>query len=183
METSYHNAERMETNRKKNRFLLMIIIILLLIIILLVGIKLLNGGSTQGGMIERENRAETGILPGMTTEEIQERLDMIVEEGMFNVSMNGTVRFADGYSEGDVNIENIDANHYSCTVEIYLKNTDECILKTGLIDPGQYVKRLSLDRPLVDGVFDCTAVFTAYDPDTVQSVGKVNMDIIILVGE
>lgn len=106
----------------------------------------------------QERRAATGVLPGLANEEVQSRLNEIVDEGMFNASINSVIRFENGEAMGDVMIENIAANHYDCTVDIYLKNTDEVILSTGLIKPGQYVEKMPLDRPLVDGVFDCTAV-------------------------
>lgn len=175
--------EASSTEEKKARIIALAIIFLLVIFIILLSVSILM--KTDLGQTETTNReglVETGVLPGMTDEEIQERLNMIVEEGMFNASMNGTVHFADGYSKGDVRIENIAANHYACTVKIFLKNTNECILETGRINPGEYVLYKPLDRPLVNGAFDCTAVFTAYNLKTLQSVGQVNMDIIILVG-
>lgn len=57
--------------------------------------------------IQRELDAELGILPGMSDEEIQDRLNRKVAESRLNISMNPTPVFADGKAEGDVRIENI----------------------------------------------------------------------------
>ena len=46
--------------------------------------------------IQRELDAELGILPGMSDEEIQDRLNRKVAESRLNISMNPTPVFADG---------------------------------------------------------------------------------------
>ena len=168
-----------QTRKKSRRRWVLAGILLLLVIV--IAILALRFRGRSGGL-EHERLAETGILPTMTAAEIQARLYAIVEEGMFNVSINGAIHFAEGNGEGDVCIENIAANHYPCTVRMYLTETGEEVLSTGLIDPGQYIYRMPLDRALRDGIYDCTAVFTAYDAETLEEMGKVNVNVIVVVG-
>ena len=171
------DTERVKPRRHISKALLIGIIALVLLVGILVAVRLASLNK-----LSKERFAATGVLPGLTTEEIQQRLDQIVDEGMFNASINSVIHFADGNAAGDVRIENIEANRYACTVTIYLKNTNEAILTTGLILPGQYVEYMKLDKPLVDGYFDCTAEFTAYTVDTQRQVGTVYAEVVLLVG-
>lgn len=164
-----------EKKKGKKKWLLLVLFLLLL-----AGLALFL--SRRQKKLEHERLAETGILPTMTAEEIQKRLNAIVEEGMFNVGINGQMQFPSGGGSGNVQIENIAANHYSCTVDLYINETQEKILSTGLIDPGQFIQSMPLKKPPKDGVYDCTAVFSVYDSKSLKEVGKVNVNVIVSVG-
>ena len=68
-------------------------------------------------------------LEGKTEEQIVEELNRIVEEGMFNISINTQPEFPDGSSPGNLCIENSPANHYLMVVEITLNDTGEDVYK------------------------------------------------------
>ena len=82
-----------------------------------------RGGSGMADFFDPN--ATTGILPGMTEEQIIEELNRIVEEGMFNISINTQISFPNGTAEGQAYIDNISANHYNMTVQIVLDDTCE----------------------------------------------------------
>lgn len=141
--------------------------------------------------LQRELDAELGILPGMSSDEIQDRLNRKVAESRLNISMNPTPVFADGAAEGDVRIENIQGNKYGFIVSITVIGTDEApgakdfldqeILKTGLIEPGKYLEKKRLDVDLPKGIYVCIATFTAYSLETDMEIGSAGMQIVLTV--
>ncbi len=120
----------------------------------------------------RDPNQSLGQLEGKTTEEIQAELDRQVEEGMFNISIASTVEFADGQSEGELKIENVPGNRYLMQVTITDDATGQVLYTSGVIDPNYHVQKAKLDVDLDPGTYDCTALFTALDPDTNEEVGQ-----------
>lgn len=165
---------------KKWTFLL--IIILLLILAICGGMLYrLTRPNKEENTLERELTAEMGIMPGMSEDEIRDRLNRKVAESMLNISINPVPEFADGRSPGNLQIENIPGNNYAFTVEVIRNDTKETILKTGLIDPGYYVKDIALDTELPKGEYVCLAKFTAYAPDTGTEIGQAGTQIVIKI--
>lgn len=159
--------------RKKHKLLLLIILLLLLSMGGCFGYRYLHRDDSKSG-IQREVEANLGLLPGMSDEEIQQRLNQQLEEGFFNVSMNGQPVFKNGKAKGNVNIENVPANRYSFTVSVQVTSVDaekypeaakyvgQTILTTGMMDPGSYLTEKKLDIDLPQGEYVCVATFTAY---------------------
>lgn len=133
----------------------------------------------QGSL--RDPNSSLGQLQGKTNEEIQAELDRQVEEGMFNISISSNVEFADGQSEGELKIENVPGNRYLMQVTITDDATGQVIYTSGLIDPNHHIQTAKLDVDLDPGVYDCTAVFTALDPETEEEVGQAAAKITINV--
>ena len=159
--------------RKKRKLLVLLILLLLLSMGGCFGYRYLHRNDSKGG-IQREVEANLGLLPGMSDEEIQQRLNQQLEEGFFNVSMNGQPVFKNGKAKGNVNIENVPGNRYSFTVSIQVTSVDadkypeaakyvgQTILTTGMMDPGSYLTEKKLDVNLPKGEYVCVATFTAY---------------------
>lgn len=180
-----------DKSHKSNR----VVIILLLIIIALLAAGMvflitMNNNKKEESKedilepnpLVAETEAELGIMPGMSDDEIKDRLNRLVADGMLNVSMNSTPYFEDGKSKGNLRIENIPGNSYSFTVEINRDDTGETIYKSNLIDPGYYVENAKLDVELSRGEYPCTAIFTAYDMEKDYQIGTAAMEITITVG-
>lgn len=123
--------------------------------------------------------ARLGILPGMSLEEIRDRLNAFVEEGMMNVSITPEPTFENGRARGKLRIENIAANHYDYIVTIKLKDTGEQIYKSGIISPGYYVDTAKLSKVLKKGDYEAIAVFDAYIPGEKTIIGSAVIDILI----
>ena len=159
--------------RKKHKLLLLIILLLLLSMGGCFGYRYLHRDDSKSG-IQREVEANLGLLPGMSDEEIQQRLNQQLEEGFFNVSMNGQPVFKNGKAKGNVNIENVPGNRYSFTVSVQVTSVDaekypeaakyvgQTILTTGMMEPGSYLTEKKLDIDLPQGEYVCVATFTAY---------------------
>lgn len=174
----------MERSRTKKRPwpIYAIIAALLLIIVTLLLVQNCGNAANMGQSgPERDLAAELGILPGTSVEEIQRKLDASVAEGRLRVSINPAINFQDDQSEGDVRIENNQSNHYAFTVAILVEETGYEFLKTGLIEPGYYVEYYKPNAPIERGLYDCIAVFTAYDLDTMEQVGQTNAQVVVAV--
>lgn len=74
-----------------------------------------------------------------------------VKAGEYQVVINQIPTMEAGSLECNIEFENPEANRYSSGINLYLKSTGACIGGTGLIEPGQYVEKLSLNEPLNTG--------------------------------
>lgn len=177
-----------EEKKKKKKWLLLLLLLLLLAIVAGFAYRILTTKHQE--KLEREKAAQMGFLPGMSDEDIQARLDQIVEEGRLNVSINPTPTYENGKAKGNIQIENVQGNRYGFTVSIEVIGTSEDagakkyigkeIMKTGLIDPGSYVQKKELSKNLPKGEYVCVATFTAYDKEQ-NEVGSVGTQIMITV--
>ena len=131
-------------------------------------------------LTEDPNAREGGIQT-RSQEEIQEELNRKVEEGMINISMNLNPVFEDGGSAGSLLIVNEEINRYPQIVEIYRKDTDELLYRSGSIPVGHSVERGELLVDLPAGDYNAIAYFNAIDPETGALVGKAGAEIVISV--
>ncbi|MEG0721434.1 MAG: hypothetical protein RR446_06770 [Lachnospiraceae bacterium] len=169
--------ETLQSEQKKKRWVLPVLLLLLLC--------LAGGGywwmnqAKEGFFFDKQ--AQDGVIKARTKEDIQKVLDTVVEEGMFNASMNPNPVFPDGKSEGDLWIENIKANHYYTTVAVTLDKTGEKVFQSEGIKPDQNIEKAKLDKDLKKGEYPATAAFTITDPKTLDEIGVVNLKITITV--
>ena len=192
---------RQKQKKRKRRKLALLCI--LLPVLLVAGGRYLGRylQAQQEEKLQKELDADVGILPGMSEEEIQDRLNRNVAEGRLNISINPTPEYASGTAPGDIRIENIKGNKYSFTVTVTCigassdagagEHVGEVVLKTGLIDPGSYVREKKLDVALPKGQYTCVATFDAYKnvpdettgEDDYRQVGSAGTQILITVKE
>ncbi len=125
--------------------------------------------------------AQDGSLQGKTPTEVQGILNSVVEEGMFNVSMNAKAIFNDAKSEGSIGLENIPENRYYCRVVIRRDDTNEVLYESQGLKPGQYIDKIKLKQNLPPGNYDCTAQVIATDPESLEDIGQVQVKIQVLV--
>ena len=128
-----------------------------------------------------DKAAKDGMIEGRTEKEIQEILNTVVQEGMFNVSVNPNPAFKDGKSEGNLCIENIKANHYYARVILTLDETGEQLFESKGLKPGQYIKNVKLDKNLKKGTYPATAQFIITDPDSLKDIGSVNAQVTLTI--
>ena len=128
-----------------------------------------------------DKMAQDGTLEGKTPQEIQGVLNSIVEEGMFNVSINARAVFEDGKSEGSLGMENIPENRYYARVTL-LKDDDGTVLyESKGIKPGQFIDKIKLKSNLDPGEYECTAKIIATDPTTLEDIGQVRVKVKVIV--
>ncbi len=121
--------------------------------------------------------AKDGSLQGKTPAEVQGLLNSVVEEGMFNVSMNAKAVFNNGKSEGSIGLENIPQNRYFCRLVIRRDDTNEVLYESKGLKPGQYIDKIKLKKNLPAGTYDCTAQVIATDPESLEDIGQVQVKI------
>lgn len=128
-----------------------------------------------------DKMAKDGTLEGKSQEELQDILDRIMEEGMFNASINAEPVFDGTTKKGILGIQNIEANHFYCRVVLTLDEDGTVLYESAGLKPGQYIDEVTLDKVPPAGEHDCTAQFIATDPDTLDDVGKVNVKVKLTV--
>lgn len=178
--TETEKGRQEQVSRKKKRkwpLLLLGVAVLLLLLLLLRSC----GPAEEEFALERELAAEMGLLPGMSEEEIRDRLNRKVADSMMNVSINPTPVFPSGTEPGNLRIENIPGNSCSFTVTLIRSDTGDTILTTGVIDPGFYVENIPLDTPLPPGQYPCVAMFTGYDTETLKELGEAGTTLLLTV--
>lgn len=171
-----------EESQKNRRSTIIIILLVIIIIILLFQQCGSCGGSgSKDGDSWFDQSAIEGTLPGKTQEEIQAMLNQIVEEGMFNISIAPVIVFENAAAEGQARIENVPANHYYMSVKITLDATAETVYESKGIKPGQYIEYITLQKELAPGEHAATALFKAYNADTLEEEGQVAVKITLYI--
>ena len=162
------------------------ILIAVLLLLLILGGILLWWWSSQPAMDATtqywfDKAAEDGTLEGKTPAELQEMLDSIMAEGMVNVTMNSVVIFEDGQAEGSLGVENIEGNRYYCRV-ILTKDDDGAVLyESDGLKPGQFIDKIKLNQDLPAGEYACTATEIITDPETLEDIGQVQVQVKVIV--
>ena len=142
-------------------------------------------------LTKEDARGQTGIVydssaveggwDNLSPEEIAEKLNEKVAEGMINISMNTAPYFENGASEGNVMIVNEAINNYPQQVEFIRNDTQEVIYQSKAIPIGSKIERAKLDVELPAGTYECTAMFHNLDPETGDIIGTAGAIITITI--
>ena len=142
-------------------------------------------------MTKEEARAKAGIVydssateggwDNLSPEEIAEKLNEKVAEGMINISMNTAPYFENGKAEGNVMIVNESINNYPQKVQIVRNDTGEQIYESNAIPVGSKIERATLDITLPAGTYECTAYFHNLDPESGAIIGTAGAIITITI--
>ena len=142
-------------------------------------------------LAKEDARGQTGIVydssaveggwDNLSPEEIAERLNQKVAEGMINISMNTAPYFENGASEGNIMIVNESINNYPQQVEFIRNDTGEQIYQSNAIPVGSKIERAALDVELSAGTYECTAMFHNLDPVSGEIIGTAGAIINITI--
>ena len=142
-------------------------------------------------LTKEDARGQTGIVydssaveggwDNLSPEEIAEKLNEKVAEGMINISMNTALYFENGTADGNLVIVNESINNYPQKVQIIRNDTGEQIYESGAIAVGSKIERAKLDVALPAGTYECTAYFHNLDPETGEIIGTAGAIITITV--
>ena len=142
-------------------------------------------------LTKEDARGQTGIVydssaveggwDNLSPEEIAERLNQKVAEGMINISMNTAPYFENGTAEGNLMLVNESINNYPQKVQIVRNDTGEQIYESGAIAVGSKVERAKLDLVLPAGTYECTAYFHNLDPESGAIIGTAGAIITITI--
>ena len=128
-----------------------------------------------------DDAAIEGGWDNLSPEEIAEKLNEKVAEGMINISMNTAPYFENGKAEGNVMIVNESINNYPQQVEFIRNDTGENIYQSKAIAVGSKIERAVLDVELPSGTYECTAYFHNLDPETGDIIGTAGAIITITI--
>ena len=128
-----------------------------------------------------DDAAIEGGWDNLSPEEIAEKLNEKVAEGMINISMNTAPYFENGTAEGNVMIVNESINNYPQQVEFIRNDTGEQIYQSKAIPVGSKIERAALDVELPAGTYECTAMFHNLDPVSGEIIGTAGAIITITV--
>ena len=142
-------------------------------------------------LTKEDARGQTGIVydssaveggwDNLSPEEIAEKLNEKVAEGMINISMNTAPYFENGASEGNVMIVNEAINNYPQKVQIIRNDTGEQIYQSKAIPVGSKIECAALDVELPAGSYECTAMFHNLDPVSGEIIGTAGAIINITI--
>ena len=142
-------------------------------------------------LAEKEARAKAGVVydssaveggwDNLSPEEIAEKLNEKVAEGMINISMNTAPYFENGKAEGNVMIVNESINNYPQQVEFIRNDTGEHIYQSKAIPVGSKIERAALDVEHPAGTYECTAMFHNLDPVSGEIIGTAGAIINITI--
>ena len=142
-------------------------------------------------LTKEDARGQTGIVydssaieggwDNLSPEEIAEKLNEKVAEGMINISMNTAPYFENGTAEGNLMLVNESINLYPQKVQIVRNDTGEQIYESGAIAIGSKIERAKLDVVLPAGTYECTAYFHNLDPETGEIIGTAGAIINITI--
>ena len=142
-------------------------------------------------LTKEDARGQTGIVydssaveggwDNLSPEEIAEKLNEKVAEGMINISMNTAPYFENGKAEGNVMIVNESINNYPQQVEFIRNDTQEVIYQSKAIPVGSKIERAALDVELPAGTYECTAMFHNLYPETGDIIGTAGAIITITI--
>jgi hypothetical protein len=134
----------------------------------------------QAGIVYDSSAVEGG-WDNLSPEEIAEKLNEKVAEGMINISANTAPIFEDGASEGNLMLVNESINNYPQKVQIIRNDTGEQVYESGAIAVGSKIERAKLDVVLPAGTYECTAYFHNLDPESGAIIGTAGAIITITI--
>ena len=135
---------------------------------------------SKSGIIYDSSAVEGG-WDNLSPEEIAEKLNEKVAEGMINISANTAPIFEDGASEGNLMLVNESINNYPQKVQIVRNDTGEQIYESGAIAVGSKIERAKLDVVLPAGTYECTEYFHNLDPESGAIIGTAGAIITITI--
>ena len=142
-------------------------------------------------LTKEDARGQTGIVydssaveggwDNLSPEEIAEKLNEKVAEGMINISMNTAPYFEDGTADGNLMIVNESINNYPQKVQVIRNDTGEQIYESGAIAVGSKIEHAKLNTTLPAGTYECTAYFHNLDPVSGEIIGTAGAIINITI--
>lgn len=119
----------------------------------------------------------------MSQEKIIEKIDQEVYESLDYIQYNDTIRFDNKDSYGNIEVSNKKENRYNIRVEIILLETGQTIYTSGLIQPGYYIEKVKLEKPLPTGEYVANIVFSFYETNEKYKLGDIARQVFLIVNE
>jgi hypothetical protein len=106
-----------------------------------------------------------------------------VNDSGADYSINSKIYFPAPDARGNVLITNKESNENYIRVDIRLNASGRSVYYSGDIAPGTPINSARLQgAAMEEGVYECTAIITAYDPITKDKVGEEQIAVAIYIG-
>ena len=183
--TAMHKFEKRDAKSRTLVILTVVGLVAALTVGIFTAVRMLHKPTTskddpKAGIVYDDAAIEGG-WDNLSPEEIAEKLNEKVAEGMINISMNTAPYFENGTAEGNVMIVNESINNYPQQVEFIRNDTGEQIYQSKAIPVGSKIEHAALDVELPAGTYECTAMFHNLDPETGDIIGTAGAIITITI--
>lgn len=122
------------------------------------------------------------LAAGAGQEQVRDLRNQELAKNMQYVSINRALCFSDSSAAAQADITVDARSDFGCVVTILRDATGEQLYKSGVIDPGHYIRQIHLDSSLRDGYYPCTAVWSYYG-DGDEYVGETAWKVVVVVGK
>ena len=136
-------------------------IALILLAVLLAKVGFFN---MVGGLFVPRGEVKIGTIP------ISDGLADVenIPAGEIRFRINKTVTFSDGYSQGDIMLENPKASEFDMDFTFYAMDSTP-IYTSPTLKPGEYILKDKLKKKLKKGEYECGYKVVAYNADGVRA--------------
>ena len=163
-------------NKKIKRKLLLLVLLLLIASGLIIRI--------MSAPEDPQNFIAGHTLPdGRQHAELSEIMQEVADANQVSLQLNTVMDFETPTSHGNIAIVNPPENIFPIAVDFVLNETGEIIFTSGGLFPNEFISGARLDVELPVGVHQATAVFNAYDPETLEHVWYSNVSLTINIGQ
>jgi len=120
----------------------------------------------------------TGIASGSSTQQ-----DGDEKAGGADYLINTRVYFPAPDARGNLLITNTESNINYIRVDVRLDSTGRSVYYSGYIMPGTSINNVRLQGDaLEEGVYECTAYISAFDPSTRDKIGEEKVPVTLYIG-
>lgn len=169
------NTEEAAKSKKKissTQAILIVGIVLILVAIVGVGIFIVSQqkGQEAGPAIAQPGSGNV-VIDTDNMDDVISDLKQKAAEGMFEVKMNSNWTFPDGTSPStDAYVANSTANRRPFYFEVALRDTEEVIYTSPILQLGDAVRDIVLTKDLEPGKYECVCTYnTLNDDNTIEN--------------
>lgn len=153
--------------KKRKKWLLLLLLLLLIFFAGYTGYKLYQDYLERKSQVQFGSIGEigSGLMPGMTPEEIQKYLNEKADKSMFTINVNTDLEFDDSKSKAYLRLINGKNSAYAIKFTIKLDNSNKVVYKSALVKPEQYIEYIKLNKKLEKGTYKAIGVYEFYNPE------------------
>lgn len=129
------------------------------------GIVIILAGSIAAYHVSTSSNKEvTSFIPEFETAQTQNIQEASVSKGI-QIPGYSTIPVKAGSTEVSVDLQNPDENEVYFQISFYLTDTQELIYQSKLIEPGQHLYNITLNRSLDTGEYPLTIQYDTFSMD------------------
>ena len=172
----------------KKNFVIVLIIFLFLVLSTVLYVCFFDGWTNEENLKVNQNKDvpmtevtefENVVEDGPLSDSKQNSSN--VDDDDFTFTMNKNIIFKNASSLGNVKIENPKSNKYDFYVEIKLKDRDDVVYKSPILEPNQHITNDYLMVKLYKGSYESVATIFVIDKESNEVVAQENFEVTIKI--